>query len=241
MVGRVRPNMRAGMREMVIGVGTRDAARLVNSYKLLGILLPEADLSLLEQAEAELFDRFWGKDMTELTQVSLEEVTELAVQFRELLYALPFQIPEDLILLGRTVGILSGMCTGLDPKFNVWDNVAPFARKLIAEDEAGGSAAWIDALTGIARRLLDLPRRVETVLDKLERGQLVVQEPKLVEQVRRVEGAADRIGWSIVFAALFIGGVQLFLAGASPFAEGVLLVSAFTFLGLLIKRNSARS
>jgi predicted unusual protein kinase regulating ubiquinone biosynthesis (AarF/ABC1/UbiB family) len=200
MIGRVRPKMKEGMREMVIAVGTRDAARLVNSYRLLGILLPEADLDLLEKAEAELFDRFWGKNMTELTQVSLEEISQLTMQFRELMYTLPFQIPEDLILLGRTVGILSGMCTGLDPKFNVWENIAPFAKKLIAEDEANGSSRWLETLTELARRLMDLPRRTEYLLNKVERGELVVQNPLLVDQTRRLTppdgpAQADRISF----------------------------------------------
>lgn len=219
MVGRVRPKMKAGMRDLVIAVGTQDAARVVQAYQTLGILLPGADLELIEKAEAEIFSRFWGKNMSELTQVSLEEVAELAGQFRDLLFDLPFQVPEDLILLGRTVGILSGMCTGLDPQFNVWDQITPFARKLIAEEVENRSGRWFDTLTSMARRLVDLPGRTENVLDKVERGRLVVQDPKLLEQVRRIEGAVARVGIGIIFAALFTGGVQLYLAEAVVYAQ----------------------
>ena len=42
---------------------------------------------------------------------------------------LPFQLPENLLLLGRTVAILSGMCTGLDPEFNLWTSIAPYAEQ----------------------------------------------------------------------------------------------------------------
>jgi len=51
MVGRVPPSLRAGLREMVIGVGTRDAARLVRASQIMGVLLPSADLERLEQAQ----------------------------------------------------------------------------------------------------------------------------------------------------------------------------------------------
>ena len=121
MVGRVPPNLRAGLREAVIAVGTRDAARVVKSYQLLGVLLPHANLALLEKAEAQAFERFWGKSIAELREISFEEMHEFAIEFRELMYTMPFQIPQDLILLGRALAILSGMCTGLNPGFNVWD------------------------------------------------------------------------------------------------------------------------
>src|SRR5579859_270343 len=40
MMGHVPPNLRAGLREMAIGVATRDAARLVHASQTMGILLP---------------------------------------------------------------------------------------------------------------------------------------------------------------------------------------------------------
>jgi predicted unusual protein kinase regulating ubiquinone biosynthesis (AarF/ABC1/UbiB family) len=60
MVGDVPEHLNEGLREMMIGVGTRNAARVVQSYRTLGVLLPSADFKLLEQAGTQLFDRFWG-------------------------------------------------------------------------------------------------------------------------------------------------------------------------------------
>ena len=222
MVGQVPPNMRAGMREMLIAVGTRDAARLVKSYQMMDVLLPEADLSLLERAEAEVFRRFYGKNMTELTQIEMKEVRELATQFRQLMYDLPFQVPEDLILLGRTIGILSGMCTGLDPQFNVWEGIRPFVQKLVAEDVAHRRESWVETAGGLARKLVALPGRTENLLDKVERGQLSVHDPRLAGQMARLEKAVRRATGGVIFAALLLGGIQLFLAGQSPFGEIVL-------------------
>ena len=49
MAGRVAPNIRVGLRELAIAVGTRDAARMITAYQMLGVLLPGADLALLER------------------------------------------------------------------------------------------------------------------------------------------------------------------------------------------------
>ena len=113
---------------------------------MVGFLLPSADLNLLERAEAKAFERFWGKNMSELQKISPQEVREFAGEFRELLYSMPFQIPHDIIFLGRAVGILSGMCTGLDPQFNVWEHLAPYAQKLIADEAKNNGEFWMDEL-----------------------------------------------------------------------------------------------
>jgi predicted unusual protein kinase regulating ubiquinone biosynthesis (AarF/ABC1/UbiB family) len=114
MVGRVPDNLRAGLREVLIAVGTQDAPRLVQSYQTLGVLLPSADLKLIEMASVQLFERFWGMSMADLRSIDHAEMMRFGLQFRELMLDLPFQLPENLLLLGRTVAILSGMATGLE-------------------------------------------------------------------------------------------------------------------------------
>lgn len=143
----------------------------------------------------------------------------MAHDFRELLFSMPFQIPQDLVLLGRTVGILSGLCTGLDPEFNVWDGLAPFAEKLLEEEMGRGWAYWFEEAGVLARALFSLPRRADAVLALAESGQLGVRIPGLAGQIQRLEAAVLRLVKGVVFAALLLVGVELFLAGRSPHWE----------------------
>jgi len=109
--------------------------------------------------------------MSELRAVDRREVREFMSQFRDLLFELPFQVPENLIYLGRTVAILSGMCTGLDPNFNLFIAITPFAEKLLAEETQGNRLeGWIDEILDQLRRLALLPARLDAVLGKFERG-----------------------------------------------------------------------
>ncbi len=209
MVGRMPDNLRAGLREAVIAVGTRDAARLVQSYKTLGVLLPSADLKLIEMAGAQLFDRFWGKSMSELRQIDHAEMMKFGMQFRELMFNMPFQLPQNLLMLGRTVAILSGMCTGLDPEFNLWTSIAPYATKLVADEGSSNWKTWLDEALKIFQVLIALPARGERVLTILERGDLSVQTPVLNRQMMFIEGALNRLTGAMLFAALLIGGAIL--------------------------------
>ncbi len=229
MVGRVPAQMRQGLRELLIGVGTRDTGRVIQAYQMLGVLLPGANLDLLEQATSRVFEHFWGKSMNELQQVSPDQVRQFAVEFRELVYSMPFQIPQDFIFLVRAVGILSGMCTGLDPQFNVWDHLSPFARKLIAE---GSGFIWdriVDEGKILIRSLFGFPGRIDAVLAKIERGEVNVQAPEVNRQLRRIESSMRQVVAAIILVAFLSAGVQFVLSGRYLFG-GVLLAGVICCL-----------
>ena len=213
MVGSVPEGLRDGLRELLVGIGTRDASRVVNSYRTLGVLLPSADLRLLEEAESKMFDMFWGMSMSELRNINHAEMIQFGMQFRELMYEMPFQVPHNLLLLGRTVAILAGMCTGLDPNFNVWEQLAPYARKLVADEASSNWQAWLDQIGDLVRELISLPAQTGRVLTRLERGDLNVNMPRINRQVYHLEGAINRLVGGIVFAAFLFGGVLLYQSG----------------------------
>ncbi len=213
MVGGVPDHLSEGLREMMIGVGTRNAARVVASYQTLGVLLPGADLKLLEQAGTQLFDRFWGMSMGELRNVDHRQMVQFAMQFRDLMYEMPFQLPHNLLLLGRTVAILSGMCTGLDPNFNVWVQLAPYAQKLVRDEGVSNWDLWLDEIGELVKQLISLPSQTVRVLTRLERGELAVNTPQVNRQIYHLEGAVNRLIGSIIFAAFLFGGVLLYQSG----------------------------
>ena len=233
MVGRVPPNLLSGMREMVIAMGTQDTSRMIKASQLMGILLPGADLERIKQAEAAAFEYIWGKNMRELQELDPQELRQFIMQFRDLLYDMPFQVPEDMILLGRCVGILSGLCTGLDPEFNVWQGIVPYAEKMIQQETGPLLRNWMDELGKLARILLTFPKRIDVVLGKMERGEFAVREPQLAVQMGRMERSINRLTASLIFAVLMLGGIQLTLTGRDAFGA-VLLAGAGLTLGWML-------
>ena len=221
MVGRIPSSAQRGLRELLMGMGTRNADRIVQSYKMLDVLLPDADLELLKKAEERAFEHFWGKSMSELRDISPEEIHEFVKEFRELVYNMPFQVPHDLIFLARTVAILSGLCTGLDPEFNVWVHLAPYAQKLVASESISVGRLWLEEIGALAQKIFRLPERVDALFERLERGDLEVRDVRLEEQVQRLEWAVHRVSRAIILATCLLGGVQLFLGG-QVWAAGLL-------------------
>ena len=235
MVGRMRPEIRDGLRELLIGIGLQDAVRVVQSYQILGILLPGADISLLERAESAMFKRFWGKGMDELTHINMEEVHDFAYEFRDILYNMPFQLPQDLIFLGRAVGILSGMCIGLDPQINIFEHLGPFTQKIIAEETQHDWSYWVKEAGGVARKVLTLPIRADALITKLERGELNVRDPQLADSVKKLEKTVSKAVGGIIFAAFLVASIQLSGANQEVLSWLFRIATFITFLWIIIK------
>jgi predicted unusual protein kinase regulating ubiquinone biosynthesis (AarF/ABC1/UbiB family) len=233
MVGRVPANLRAGLREMTVGMGTRDAAKMVHAFQTIGMLLPDSDVKEIERMSAQMFDLLWGKSMTELRAIGPEEMHRFAYRFRDVMYDMPFQLPHNLLLLGRTVAILSGMCTGLDPEFNLWNQLAPYATKLTAEEGGSTWSVLLDTLGEMVKELAALPSRAGRVLDRIERGELNVQSPQLSRQINRLEKSVNRLGGSVIFAALLLGGVLMVENDRIPLGGALLAGSLAVFFWIL--------
>jgi predicted unusual protein kinase regulating ubiquinone biosynthesis (AarF/ABC1/UbiB family) len=235
MVGWVPEDLRAALRETAIALGTRDARRLIKSYKTLGFLLPAADTDALEEASAAVFDRFWGMSMSELRSVSPGEVRDIGHRMRDVMVKTPFQVPNNLLLLVRCIGILSGMCTGLDPNFNLWEQLSPYARKLV-EQEAGRANVLdglLNQLGEFARAAVTLPSQASRLLAQAETGGFLVRSPQVTRDLERLGRSIDHLTGGVIFAALLFSGAQLYNAGNEALGTALLTGAAITLLWVL--------
>jgi len=240
MVAAIPERLRAALREYAIGLGTRDAVRLVHSYVSAGVLLPGADLRRLEEVHEALFERFWGVRIGSLRQVAFSEVAFFLREYRDLLYEIPFQVQVDLLFASRAVGLLAGMTTQLDPEFDPWAETMPFAQRLAEEELRRG---WPEMLREAAvqmRSLLGLPQRVDALLTRAERGGLTVQtglSPDARRAVQRLERSNHRLGWMLVASALLIAGAVLHAAEGASWTLSLFAAAGLAFLyGVLMKR-----
>ena len=234
MAGTVPDNIYQGLREMLVALGTKDAARIVKSYQLLNVLLPTADLELLERAENHLLERFWGKSIPDIMKIHHDEVREFIREFRQLIYDMPFQIPENMILLGRSLAILSGICTGLNPEFNVWPRIAPYAQKLIEEDS--GWEFWFKEFSQTISTLLALPKRTEAIYQRIEQGSLVVKNPELTREMKRLNQGVRQLTAGLFMAMFFLGALQLFLAGFTLWSYVLFFAAGVSLIWIIIIR-----
>ncbi len=236
MVGHLSPEAKKGLQELAIAIATKDIDRVLSAYQTLDMLLPGANLERIREAEAVVLERFWGMSMRELTRIDVREMHQFAHEYRDLLFELPFQLPSDLIFLVRCLAILSGMCTGLNPDFNVFEGLLPFARKLLMDERESVVEEVLKWLEKQARLWTALPERMNAVLKQVEHGELVITARLTPELERRFENLAtgvNRLVAAVIFTALLLGGSLLYLAGERWLGAGFLCLSILSLWWVL--------
>lgn len=209
MMGEVSPATRATLRRVLLAIAARDGRGLVAGIRDVGALLPSADIPELERAMSALFARFGGLGFAELRQVDPREFRAFASEFGELARALPFQLPENFLLLVRAASLTSGVATSIDPTFNLWDAVEPYAARLLREERGGLVRDLVARATSFADVATRLPQRLDDLVDHLENGDLDFDSIRLERRMTRLERLARRAVSGILFAGLLVGGALL--------------------------------
>ncbi|CAN01250.1 AarF/UbiB family protein [Clavibacter michiganensis] len=209
MMGEVPPSTRRGLRKMLIAAASRDGKGLVDAARDIGVLLPSADTTQLELAMTRLFARFGGLGFAELREVDPREFRAFANEFQEVVRTLPFQLPDDFLLIIRAMSLTSGVCSALDPAFNLWDSVEPYAQRLIREERGNVVRDLGTRVSDTAGTLARLPGRLDALLTRIDDGALPISDPTLERRVGALERTLRRAVSALVFGGLLAGGVLL--------------------------------
>ncbi|QAY74634.1 AarF/ABC1/UbiB kinase family protein [Agromyces protaetiae] len=225
MMGEITDELRNGLRKLLVAVAARDGRRLIEAIQEVGILLPSADTADLERAMAKLFDRFGGMGFAQLRTVDEREFREFGYEFGEVVRTLPFQLPEDFLLVIRSMSLTSGVCSSLDPAFNIWDAIEPFATRLLREESGNVAASLAREAVALAGVVLRLPQRIDALITRVNDGTVTVATPVLDRRLTRLERLVRRAVGAVLFAGFLVGGVLL-LPQVPPLGIVLMSVSA---------------
>ncbi|MGN7798985.1 ABC1 kinase family protein [Leifsonia sp. 22587] len=232
MMGEVPPGTRSGLRKLLIAAASRDGKGLVDAIRDVGVLLPTADTRELERAMTHLFGRFGGMGFAELREVDPREFREFAVEFGDVVRSLPFQLPENFLLIIRAMSLTSGVCSALDPAFNLWDSVEPYAGQLLRDERGNVVQDVAKQALDVAGIALRLPKRLDALVTRVEEGDVAVSTPRLEQRVARLDRAVRRLVAAVVFGGVLIAGA---IVHATDEVLGtVLLIASVVPLGFTV-------
>jgi predicted unusual protein kinase regulating ubiquinone biosynthesis (AarF/ABC1/UbiB family) len=209
MMGEVPAMTRSGLRKLLIAAASRDGRGLVTAIRDVGVLLPTADTLELERAMTQLFARFGGMGFAELREVDPREFRDFAVQFGDVVRSLPFQLPENFLLIIRATSLISGVSSSLDPQFNLWDSVEPYAAQLLRDERGNIVQDVAKQAIDVAGVAVRLPGRLDGLITRFEEGTVPIATPRLEKQVARLDGSIRRLVSALLFSALLFSGVAL--------------------------------
>jgi ubiquinone biosynthesis protein len=213
-VAELSPQMREGIPEFLEGVLRRDTDRLVRSLRKMGFISRTSDEAVSEKIIEYFHRRFQEevrleslnlKDIRIDPQRGLENLLDLRrmnIGLRELSGA--FHVPRDWVLLERTILLLYGCCSLLDPELNPLAIIKPYLQDFVLGNRDFAQIA-VEAIRDMAMSAMTLPEDLRRYLTKANRGELKVHVRGVQEGARVVYA----VGRQIIYTAIgLFAGVE---------------------------------
>ncbi len=227
MVGQLLPETMNTVRDAVVGLATNDAERIVEALYKLNMVLPSADRRMIVQAIKVMLRYSFNRTVREMNNLDVEAIFD---ETHDIVFDLPFQIPQDLLYLGRAISMVGGLATELYPDINLFESLRPFARQMIQRErsERDFVATVQKELLELGQIMLTLPRQMDAYYKSANQGELYTRSDfsRLERGIRRVERSSDRLAGGMLAASLFLGGVQLRTRGMHRESERAWLAAA---------------
>jgi predicted unusual protein kinase regulating ubiquinone biosynthesis (AarF/ABC1/UbiB family) len=238
--------MREGIPEFLEGVIRRDTDRLIKALRKMGFLSRTSDEAVSEKIIEYFHQRFQEevklesfnlKDLKIDPQVGFEGLLDLRkmnVGLKELSDA--FHVPRDWVLLERTILLVYGCCSMLDPELNPMGIIQPYLQDFVL-----GNRDWqklaMETVRDMALRAVTLPEDLRKYLQRATRGEMEVRVKGMQEGARTLYVVGRQliytaIGIATGYAALSLHGrgedgtTTRVLLGVTCFCGVMLLVSS---------------
>lgn len=224
MMGELPTSTRASLRKLLIAAATRDGKGLVDAGRDMGVLLPSADTVELERVLKELFARFGGMGFAELRDVDPNDFRQFAMQFNDVVRTLPIQLPGHFLLVGRAMSLTSGVCSALNPAYNLWDSIEPYAAQLLRDEGGNVVKDFGKEALEVAAITWGLPKKMDGLLTKIDEGRLAITTPQLERRIERLEHTARQAMSGLLFAALLFAGATV--RHDDPFLGNILMIAS---------------
>lgn len=237
MVGSISSEMRKELVNLVKAMVRRDYHTVVDYLVILGFVHHRADRTTLTRAVGVFLEHILG-GYQELSSIDLNNFLK---DFEKLLYEQPFQVPARFTFLGRALGIIYGICIGLDPKINFIETAKPYVDEFLGE---GGSIYQVvkEKAKVLGSALIEIPPLLERVLQKTDLGDISIKisTSELTEVVRDNTRSVRSLTWAIIFGFSLLSSVYLLVNHITPAAYWGFAFTAICFIFTLSNSRPRR-
>jgi ubiquinone biosynthesis protein len=219
-IAELSPQMRDGIPEFLEGVLRRDTDRLIKALRKMGFLARGAD----EQVSEKIIEYFHRKfqDEVKIESFNLKDIKidpqrgfenlldlrKMNIGMKEL--SSSFHVPKDWVLLERTIILLYGCCSLLDPELNPMAIIQPYLHEFVL-----GNRDWqqivVETVREMAMNAVTLPEDLKKYLVRGVRGELEVKVKGIQEGARTVYATGRQLVWTALGVGCGWAAVELHL------------------------------
>ena len=149
-------------------------------------------------------------DRASFQSVDLSPVRDELVK---IIYTQPFNLPWEWAFIGKTIGILSGIISTLDPDFKIYDGLKPYADRLLKENRMRIVLKYLENIKENAMTMMSLPEKVNDFIENLELGNYKIQVDysEIHDRIDEVKAFTIRVLSFTVSTALGAGSYLFFI------------------------------
>ena len=253
-VGELSPQMKDGIPMFLEGVIRRDNGKITSALRRMGFVARAEDPNVagdVAERVIEYFQRRFLEDLTieswSLSDVQVDMKTKLEamadlrkldISFRDLTST--FEVPKDWVLLERTLLLLLGLCTFLDPAMNPMRTIQPYLQEFVLGRDRDWVALTRNAVRDMALSALTIPEGIQRFLARANRGELEVRVHSLRESATLLYAAAHQLMYSMMATGSAVIAYLARERGDMNVALGAGAVAGFFLLCLVGSLFAAR-
>ncbi|WP_437828030.1 ABC1 kinase family protein [Sorangium sp. So ce1153] len=227
-VAELSQEMREGIPEFLEAVIRRDTEGIIKALRKMRFLSRRDTVDISERVVEFFHQRF--QDEVKLESFNLKDIKldpqkgiESLIDLRRMNIGLKelsgaFHVPRDFVLLERTLLLLTGVCTQLDPDLNPMDVVRPYLQDFVL-----GSRDWaqiaLEAAKDMGIKALTIPDDLRKYLTRANRGEAEVKVRGLAQAASLVYTGVRQLIYAALAIAAGFAGLELYLAGHAALAR----------------------
>lgn len=240
MAGYVDIVLKENLVDLVIAIQRKDTDLFIEALSEMGFIVEFGiESNLLRLRIEELINRYYSLSTKFINPTAfLRDVIDVVVKSRG-------KIPANIMLLSKTLIMRDEISYKLDPDHNFAELVEPYVKKMMDERTSISFIAKevTRTMLDFGRMVKNLPRRINHILTKAEKGTLKyeLEHQGLDSFIEELDIISNRLSFSMIIAALIIGSSLIIQTGMTPSIWGVPLlgilgfsIAGFLGLGLLV-------
>lgn len=219
MMGVVNDTFRSNFAQLVLLLLDGNSHHLINQLLYMDIITPEQNTDEFREDVDDLLNSYIGVDMDQMDGI-FDDLMNVMISHNVIL-------PREFVMIGRGIILIEEAGDKLDPHFNLTGELEKFAKDMIKSKFEPGNlvGGGFNYIVEIEHLLKDLPDRLNSTLDKVEKGEL-----ELNMNHTGLDDLKNQLSISIIVAALLVGSSIAILADKGP---KVWDISAIGFAGFV--------
>lgn len=177
----ISDQMKAGMTLFIEGLIKKDTRVLSSAMKQMGFVAREDNDEAIEKIVEYFYSKIKGikidnfKDLNITDFQHLGDIFELKkmdISFKQLTSS--FHVPQEWVLLERTLILMMGLVGHLDPHLNPVDIVVPYVEEFVLGKDKNIADLVMETSKELLLSYINLPTELSKVLKKLDQGKIVL-------------------------------------------------------------------